>query len=188
MYASGRTTGCVVDSGDGISHTVPIYEGFAIPHAIQKIPLAGIDLTNYLQKLLAERGLNFSTAQEMDIVKDIKETMCYVVGDFELAMKEAGETHACDKNYELPDGKKILIGNERFRCAEAFFNPSLVGNSHKNIGIECFDTIMKCHDEMSVRRDFFRNIIMAGGSTLFEGLSERMHAEVYSKAPVNCKV
>lgn len=126
----------VLDSGDGVTHTVPIYEGFAIPHAIQKINLAGADLTTYLQSLLKEKNLNFSTAAEMDIVKDIKETMCYVVGDYDAAMKEAGETRACDKNYELPDGKKILIGNERFRCAEALFRPEVIksdieGGVHK---------------------------------------------------------
>jgi len=176
LYASGRSTGVVLDSGDGVTHTVPIYEGFAIPHAIQKINLAGADLTNYLQNLLKEKNLNFTTAAECDIVKDIKETMCYVVGDFDAAMKEAG---SCDKNYELPDGKKILIGNERFRCAEALFRPEFIksdieGGVHK----QCYDSIMKSHNETSVRRDFFSNIILSGGSTLFEGMSERMQTEM----------
>lgn len=126
LYATGRTTGVVLDSGDGVSHTVPIYEGFAIPHSIQKILLAGSDLSEYLRTLLKERNLNFNTAAELDIVKDIKETMCYVVGDYDAAMKEASESHACDKNYELPDGRKILIGNERFRCTEALFKPSVL--------------------------------------------------------------
>lgn len=127
LYATGRTTGCVLDSGDGVSHTVPIYEGFAIPHSIQKMLLAGCDLTTYLQQLLKEKGHNFNTPSEMDIVKDIKETMCYVVGDFDAAMKDAKDSHACDKNYEMPDGRKIMIGSERFRCAEALFRPQVVG-------------------------------------------------------------
>jgi actin-related protein len=70
---------------------------------------------------LREKGLNFSSPAELEIVRDIKETMCYVVGDFDAAMKEADESHACEKNYTLPDGRQILIGNERFRCAEILF-------------------------------------------------------------------
>ena len=179
LYASGRSTGCVLDSGDGVTHTVPIYEGFAIPHAINQLKLAGCDLTTYFQGLLKERQINFSTAAELEIVKDIKETMCYVVGDFDAAMKESNETHAADKNYELSDGKKIMIGNERFRCAEALFRPEAIkegenGGVHK----QCYDSIIKSHKDSSVRSDFFSNIILSGGSTLFEGMSERMQTEM----------
>jgi actin, other eukaryote len=85
--------------------------------------LAGRDLTEYLRKILTIRGYAFTTAAEMEIVRDIKEKMCYVVNDYDAAMKESEESHACEKNYELPDGRKILIGNERFRCAEILFNP-----------------------------------------------------------------
>ena len=80
-------------------------------------------MTEYLREILKERGLSFTTPAELEIVRNIKETMCYVVGDYEAALKEADENHACEKNYELPDGRKILIGNERFRCPEILFNP-----------------------------------------------------------------
>jgi len=186
LYASGRTTGVVLDSGDGVSHTVPIYEGFAIPHAIQRIHMAGRDLTSYLRDILKERGYTFTTPAELEIVRDIKETLCYVVADYDAAIKEADESKACEKNYELPDGRKILVGSERFRCAEILFNPALAKLDLEGVHKYCFDSVMKC--DTDVRRDLFSNIIMSGGSTLFEGLTERMWHEIHQLAPTNNRI
>ena len=186
LYASGRTSGVVLDSGDGISHTVPIYEGYAIPHAIQRILLAGTDLTEYLRELLKARGLSFTTPAELEIVRDIKETKTYVVGDFDGAMKEAEESHSCETNYELPDGRKILIGNERFRCPEILFQPGLARHDLEGVHKYCFDSVMKCDSD--VRRDLFANIILSGGSTLFEGMAERMWQEMHTLAPTNNRI
>ncbi|KAJ7699741.1 actin 1 [Mycena olivaceomarginata] len=180
LYASSRTTGTAMDSGDGMSHSVPVYEGFSLPHAIQRMDIAGRDLTAQLVKNLMERGYTFKTSAEREIVEDMKERLCYK--ELQLAVQSS----ALEKSYELPDGQVISIGNERFCAPEALFQPSLIGSESAGVHATIYNSIHKC--DLDIRRDLGHNIVLSGGSTMFPGIADRIQKEVTMLAPSDRRV
>jgi actin-related protein len=175
LYGSGRTTGLVLDSGHGVTHVVPVYDGYHIHNAIIRSNFAGQDLNGYLMKLL-KRKLPES------VVQNIKEDLCFVEED----MVTSTTPSILEKDFILPDGQVIKVGNERFRCPEGLFYPSLLGLGAMGIHELINKSISKC--DRNMKRDLFANIILSGGNTLYPGLDIRLQKEIKPIAPIRTDI
>ncbi|RKP12619.1 actin-related protein [Piptocephalis cylindrospora] len=183
LYASGRTTGVVLDSGDGVTHAVPVFEGFAMPHAVQRADIAGRDVTDYLSLLLRKAGYHFSTTAEREVVRIIKEKTGYVALN---PSKEEKDVSGKLDDFRLPDGNVIKLGTERFLAPEILFKPDLIGLEYPGIPQLVTNAIAK--SDMDLRKALYGNIILSGGSTLCQGFGERMLKEVKSIAIKDIKI
>ncbi|XP_045915964.1 uncharacterized protein LOC123977384 [Micropterus dolomieu] len=180
LYAAGRTTGVVFDSGDGVSHSVPVFEGYCLPHAVQRFPLAGVDVTMHLKKLLQEQGVCMRTTAEMEIVREMKEKCCCVALNYEAELS-CGGSSCREMHYTMPDGQVVTLGMERFRAPEILFKPELIGRDHYGMHESVFKSILS--SDIDLRRCFLGNIILSGGNTLLPGLPERLEAEIKGLVP-----
>jgi actin len=181
LYASGRTTGIVLDIGDGVTHTMPVFDGYNIPNAINRHNLAGRDVTDYLQRLLDDRGHRFTTSSEREIVRDIKEKLSYISTDLDYDMK-LYRTKNITVPYTLPDGNIIKIGDEMFRAPEVLFDPALIGKEIKGIDRAVFDSIQKT--DTDIRKDMYANIVLSGGTTMIKHLDKRLEKELNLLKPL----
>jgi len=187
LFNSGCTTGIVVDSGDGASHAVPIYEGFLLAHAATGSYrlFAGRDVTEYLTQMLAELGYSF-TPHERELVVDIKKKLCYIALDYDAEMAAATGSSDMEKIFTLPDGKIITLGDQRFRCPEVLFQPGLKDRDAPSFQDATFQSISKC--DVEIQKDMYKNVVLSGGNTMFAGFSERMTKELTALAPPDTEV
>lgn len=182
LYGSGRTTGVVLDVGDGVAHCVPVYEGFAVAHAVQRVDVAGRDVTDYLMTLLRKAGYAFHTSAEREVVKAVKEQACYVA--YNPAKME--EDFRGPRDYILPDGKPMKLGAEQYAAPEVLFNPALVGAEYRGVHQCLADCISRC--DIDLRKALYYDVVLAGGSTMFSGFGQRLLNEVRKLAPPDTKL
>jgi len=176
LYGQGIQTGVVVDSGDGVTHIVPIYEGFALPHLTRRLDIAGRDITRYLIKLLLLKGYPFNSTADFETIRQMKEKLCYVGYDLNLEHKLATETTVLVENYTLPDGRVIKVSNERFEAPEALFQPHLVDVESLGVAELLFNTIQS--GDIDIRSELYKHIVLSGGSSMYPGLPSRLEKEV----------
>ncbi|XP_010861644.1 PREDICTED: actin-related protein 2 [Bison bison bison] len=176
LYAQGLLTGVVVDSGDGVTHICPVYEGFSLPHLTRRLDIAGRDITRYLIKLLLLRGYAFNHSADFETVRMIKEKLCYVGYNIEQEQKLALETTVLVESYTLPDGRIIKVGGERFEAPEALFQPHLINVEGVGVAELLFNTIQAA--DIDTRSEFYKHIVLSGGSTMYPGLPSRLEREL----------
>lgn len=179
LYASGRVTGVVLDSGDGVTQVVPVYEGYAIPNAIRRMDVAGRCISKNLLLLLRKSGYNFISSSEHEIVRMLKEKMCFVSPNPSKDIKEFLPVYTKQDEYILPDSQVLQLGTERFMAPEILFQPDLIGSEQNGVHSMLNDSISGC--DMDLRRMLYGNIVLAGGSTLFKGFGERLIHETKSQ-------
>merc|ERR1711972_1056364 len=167
------TSGFVVDSGDGVTHLVPVMEGYLEPALVQRVNLAGRHVTEHLMKLLVGAGHPLNSTADFETVREVKQRLCYVALDPEAERRFARETTLVDRQYTLPDSRIMRVSAERFLAPEILFSPSLLGRSDaEGLAGTVFDTIMK--SDINVRKDYFAHIVLSGGTTMFPGFSSRL--------------
>jgi actin-related protein len=186
LYSSGRTTGIVLDSGDGVTSIVPVYEGYPLKHAITRMNFAGRDLTHSMQNLLNECGVCLNSSTQMEIVKEIKEKKCYVALDYEDELKVFDEGDSKDAEFELPDGNIINLGSLQIECPEALFKPYILDKNFSGVHTTAYNCVQKC--DVDLRRELFNNITLSGGTTMFPGIKDRLAKEISTLAPSSVKV
>lgn len=184
LYASGRTTGVVIDSGDGVSHIVPVYEGFSLPPSIKRMDIAGRDITESLSfNIRRMSGISMKSSSELEIVRLMKEQCCFVSKDPVRDEKIYGSHYSRNNQnnelfstYKLPDGHEIQLGVERFRAPEILFNPQLIGD--ESPGLHELTSLAISKTDLDLRPILYQNIILSGGNTLLQNFGDRMLKEL----------
>lgn len=169
LNATGRTTGIVMGSGEGISYAIPIYEGNLFTHAaVVSDSLTGADLNEYLgQTVLSNQNpldLNVNIT-----ARDIKQKLCYVAQNFKTDTVNS-------QSYQLPDGSSIIIGDELIKCPEILFSPNKIHPAYGNEGLVSF--VLEAAMKTGMDSEFLSNVVLSGGNTMIRGFSERFEADL----------
>lgn len=174
LYSTGRTTGTVVDSGDGVTSVVPVFEGFSVPGSIKRIDLAGRDITEGLQLELMRSGYSLTSSSEFEIVRSLKERLASVA-------KEPSKNQIYDTTtkhqFTLPDGKVLKLGDATLNTpCELLFEPELFGIEENPLQEALYYAIMRT--DVDLRDKLFGNIVLSGGNTLLRGFGTRLLREL----------
>ncbi|XP_069919818.1 uncharacterized protein [Oryctolagus cuniculus] len=174
LYSSGQTSGTTIESGEGMTHFVPISEGCPLHQSTIQLDIAGQDLTLYLLQLLSAGGHPLLGTAERECVRDLKERCCYVAPDFDKEKEKASPS--CQEKHQLPDGLEICLGQERFFCPEALFQPELIGRNSVGMHMTAVQSVCAC--KPALWRALLGHILLSGGTSCLSGLQSRLQREM----------
>ena len=183
VIEQGKMNSIIVDMGARSVRIAAVVNGAIVDGSFVHLGYGGNDVTDYQMKIMTERGYSFTTTSERDIVRDIKEKLSRSALDLNQVFADPASVRTY---YELPDGQIIKVGNQRFRCPEAMFQPMKLGKELPGLHEMTYQSIMKC--DVDVRKDLYNNIVMSGGSTMFKGIDVRLSKEVVALAPSSMKI
>jgi len=179
----GNLTGVVIDSGDGVTHVIPVAEGYVIGSCIKHIPIAGRSITSFIQHLLREREIGIPPEQSLETAKAIKERHCYMCPNIAKEFNRYdSEPSKYIKQYTGINAitKKeftVDVGYERFLGPEIFFHPEFANPDFTVPISETVDSVVQ-NCPIDVRRDLYRNIVLSGGSTMFKDFGKRLERDI----------
>jgi actin-related protein 3 len=171
-------TGTVIDSGDGVTHVIPVAEGYVIGSAIKNIPIAGRDITYFIQSMLRDRN---EADTSLKTAERIKEEHCYVCPDILQEFKRFDSDPERFQKYLVDQGlgrrASVDIGYERFLAPEIFFNPEILSSDYLTPLPTVIDSVVQgC--PLDVRKGLYRNIVLSGGSTMFRDFGRRLQRDI----------
>lgn len=181
LLATGKVTGLVLESGEGVTHSVPVFEGVSIPFATIKLELGGGDLTQYLMSLFREEGFNIPGDTSLENFVKLKEKKCSISEDFDASVKDYQKTRKREPAGTLPDGTELVLTDQHFKCPEILFQPNKL-NREGLCGIHeaICNSIKKC--SLPIQKDLYASILLAGGNTLFPNINKRLFKEISALA------
>ena len=176
LFSEGIDTGIVCDSGDGVTHCIPVSNGAILQHSIERMDIAGRHITEYLVRLLQKKGYAFNSSADFDFVRELKEKYCFVSNDIESDRKLERQTTYYNSFHLLPDETRIRISDEKFEAPEILFNPSLIQKEYDGIPVMMMKSINRC--PIDCRKGLYQSIILSGANTLFPGFATRVENEI----------
>lgn len=186
-------TGTVIDSGDGVTHVIPVAEGYVIGSSIKHIPIAGRDITQFVQQLLREREPQIPPEMSLEVAKRVKEMYSYVCPDIvkEFQKYDTDTEGKCIKQYQSKNPVtnvpfSVDIGYERFLGPEIFFHPEFSNAEFVTPISEVVDTVIQSCP-IDVRRGLYKNIVLSGGSTMFKDFGKRLQRDVKRSVDIKLK-
>ena len=188
LLSTSSTSGVVLESGDGVTQSTVVYEGYSIPSSYERYNYGGADVTEYLKNLLKKRGYHFYNSTEFRLINEIKENLCFCFGG--NVKNDIGESKRAFNNnlinYYLPDGSSISIGDERILATEILFNPEYTGKEYLSLPDMIISSVNKV--DIQLREKSYEKIFLSGGNTAFNGLNEQLNSELKNKLTKDTKI